>query len=815
MRLLLIHIFRNIRKNWLSVLLEIVSIALAVSVIYIALNASDDVIQATKDVREAYSGSFDLSLSPRENPVPFEAIDFGEGNKAVPVSYNSYDLPKTQNPGMEDDLFTLVLSTELETLEERGLFTLTEGHYPEKDGEVLITKEKAKLLNLGLGFHLVATEEDSGETHSMVVTGILDNVRFLSNSRPDLIECYTFYSSSAIPYRIFVDAEVPDLHAYEEELKKEALDWSVSLVEDDDGSRRSEESLVPILFLLVAITTALSLSVIITLNVLKFQNQLSVFATFRSIGASLSVLRKLLYGENLIYGVLGGLLGAGGGELVRAVLIKGYLLSSPTGRHIHPLYLAFVFVLALVLELLTATAASHKLSQSAIHFTLKEKAATAVVYRKGPAFLGLLLLISGIVVFVLNKRYLFPLLVFSLFSVIAGTALLIPLLVQSLSRLLSRSALKKGFGPLFLSLRNMSSTRSSVSTVRLITLVIALAVTIVFSVSSIGIFFQKYEKNYDWDIYIKGIDLSLTETTYIQIKEGVLSVTKEYWKRESMTLTDTKARICFVRNDGYINGITILNGNKSDLKKGTIIMDAVLAQKNHYKVGDTVTIPWEDKEPSDFLLVGLCDSGIYDTTRNTIILSSSDYKTFIGSQPTRIDLKLRKSQSIEKTLERLKLLTYLHLDKDIQVGTKDSTFGVEWAKTKSALSMLATLPALVLFFSLIGIVNNGIMVFRQRKNSYAVLYSVAASNRQLCTMVFLENALGFLLGTVLGLLLGILTTLIMQGIIYSLIAYIEIKIKLLELVLPLLGAGILLIAVALIPCYSMRHLSITEEIRNE
>ena len=120
---------------------------------------------------------------------------------------------------------------------------------------------------------------------------------------------------------------------------------------------------------------------------------------------------------------------------------------------------------------------------------------------------------------------------------------------------------------------------------------------------------------------------------------------------------------------------------------------------------------------------------------------------------TTINVKVSKSEDIEKVKEQLK---YDYRDDEIQVYSIQEL-------TQELINVNVQLFSILTFFSLailliacLGIVNNVIISFIERKKSMAVLRSVGMDSYQLLKMVMIEAVTGGIIAATVGIGCGAL-----------------------------------------------------------
>ncbi|CCX99090.1 putative uncharacterized protein [Enterocloster bolteae CAG:59] len=500
-------------------------------------------------------------------------------------------------------------------------------------------------------------------------------------------------------------------------------------------------------------------------------DRLPVIGTFRSIGATQKAVVHILLSESALYGVAGGLMGIPAGALALKAILGGMGTSLSQGIQIpvviSPFSILFPFVAAVVVSLLSAWLPVRRASRLPIKDVVMGRAEERHIPRQWTAAAGAALFTASI---------LFPRLTsgtglylaggLSLLGMIAAAILLVPLLTNLLSRWLEVicGAILGNEGRL--SARNMRDNKNTAQNITL--LFISISAVIVITV--VGSFVTAYVGDVFKDAELQGFADGTMDSEF---------VTKVGEMEEQALLAFAGKRAILFSESG---------------------LDRIGCS-----VGDTITLTCPAGQYS-YRIAGSFKSRATDVEA---VISSADAVSDFG--PSAYGF-----------------LAYTAADPDaIMVQIRD-LFGEtpNWSRTVEEFNtdVLSTVNAFlqpmhsmtyfILLLAAVGIINNLLINYMQKRRSIAMYKSVGLSNRQNVKITLIE---GFYVGLIGAALAVFVSYMEIQTIF--LVAGPKIAMT------PKLSAGTFLagggmgILVTLIgsavPIYKSRGMRIVEEIKYE
>lgn len=805
MSIILKHILRNIRKNYFSGLLIVISLVLSTAVIYLNLNINRDMLSISQQMFSGFFGGYDICVSADDGgKLRADDSAFADGD-ALAVCYDSGVCPDLEQAA------AVCFMTDWELAAQRGIVTATEGTAPHGTTRVGITAKKAAYYNLRVGDRITVSYADGDREYE--ISTIYDSIGMFVRESRDCIELLCQPDSAVEADNIYLDIK-GDVFEIHDEMQEAHPAWNIQVLNGAWDADNQVKSIRQILYMMLALAMIMSYYVINSVTNLMLAGRLPVIGTFRSIGASNGKMNLLLLAENAIYGLVGGAVGILVGELLRYLLAVLYYNAKGAQHMLDWRYvfssIGFAVLLQTGVTLITVLrAGNHSIRESIFRTT-----AAAAEIPTHTGLVGAVFLLSGAVLHLTNHTYNFYHNLVALALVIVGSALLLPFLLKYISRLFAKAAMRLKHGPLYLAFRNLAASRINISSVTLTTMVIALAMVVLLCTSSVSSYFEAYRNNYPYDIFVKGLTLTGEEYDFLTDLETVDHTITEYWDYGDTELNGTATHVCFVECGGYSNGITLPEGAEENLPDGHAILDELFASRHGIHIGDRVqfTEPYTGRCFYE-VIDNFCDSGVFNSARSSVLLTQHDYKIHVEQSPALIGIYLNDYEDLDDVLSELPTTIFGRTGENVSVYSKEASIAKELENTQDALSIFSVVPVLAAVLAVLGLVNNQIIAYNRKRREYAVLYSVAMSRQQLGHMVFEELALVFLTGTVFGTLLSLWLMCIVRDIIFGLIAYVAIRFDILKILVVLLGAFAILCISALIPRTMVTKMNVIEEIK--
>lgn len=547
--------------------------------------------------------------------------------------------------------------------------------------------------------------------------------------------------------------------------------------------------------------------------------RLPIIGTFRSIGANEKMVKKILMMESILYGCLGGLLGIPIGIAVLNFMLHGLGKSLEQGiaipTVIAPVGVAVSVSAAIIVSLLSAYIPVKRASRLPIKDVVLGTVEEKNVSNSTVLGIGIvMLLVSVILPRIAPDQLLYIAGGFSLLGLIAAAIMLIPLFNDLASVILELLYEKIWGNEGKLAARNMRKNKNVTQNITLL----FISISAVIAISVVGDFVKTYVGDVFRDAELQGFaDGEMDQEFIEQVRqmEGIDKVLPLYVMNQEISGN----HITFSRMEGTddietYSSMLAIRYTDPEMKeqaaeafreKRAIILNEETIKAMDCGVGDTIKLSNGNEE-------------ISYTVAGSFKSRASDVQAVIPSEYAVADFNQTSYG----------FMAYTAADPDAIMIQVRELFGdtTNWSRTveefnHDSLSTIGSFLApmnymtyFILLLAAIGIINNLLINYIQKRQSIAMYKSVGQSNRQNMKMTLIEGLTSGILGAVIGIVIStieIQTIFIVAGPKISMTPDLDFKTFLL--------AGGLGIAVTLIGCtvpiIKGRNMKIVEEIKFE
>ncbi|HHT25210.1 MAG TPA: FtsX-like permease family protein [Clostridiaceae bacterium] len=817
MRLLLKHIFRNINENKIRGFLIIFSLAISSFVLYINFVTKDEIVDQYESLMTDIFNGYEIN-------VVSESVD-ASIEKDVINKIKEHDLVTDTIPIHsefcayidEDSMTAQLYSTDLKKLNDAELI---ETNIQElKAEEIVISHSFSSEYDYEKGDTLELVTNEGVSTYKIV--DVANNYGLFTEFE-NVNTFVTKEKSLAETNLLLVQAKENDIGDLLTEFKEEYDDDDLAVVSAVDRTyMESNVFMLEQALIIVLIITALLNILIISSNAKAILiSRRSSMGTFRSLGATSGQIAFVLSLENIIYGAIGGAAGVVlivfGKNILMSFILQGVLgINKSANVALEPLYLLITVIFAVVVQIISVVPQIRKMANEPIKglilgYARQEKSRFIL-----KTVLGIALLVISLFLWNINTFYSLVYAILALLSAIAGGMLILPLITYCLSFFIEKIGqfISKVFK---LATKNICTSESTANNIRLSALSITLVLLLVITTLSIQNIFSNISKYLDADYQIYGITQKEKEYDDLADVKGVkdISFASQIW--DEFKVNGEKYNFILASFDKEELGVVNEIGDISKLKSGEAMIDSFYAVSMGVEIGDFLTIENTDfKSKSNKIevkIVGTLDTKSYTAQRNVLVITPEQFKKEVRDYPSVIYVYCDQNANYEQVKRDL----YTELTgENVVVQSVDDYFAHQEQSIVSIISILWVFLGLAVFVAIIGIVNNQIINFVQRKREFAVLNSIAMSKSQISLMVFFEVAISFFIGVMSGLVLSLWASKLMEKLMESLGLFVEFTFKWETIIILLLILFALLLLTALIPIRKIFNMKIINEIKYE
>lgn len=485
-------------------------------------------------------------------------------------------------------------------------------------------------------------------------------------------------------------------------------------------------------------------------------DRLPVIGTFRSIGATQKAVTGILLLESMLYGVIGGLIGIPAGTLVLKLILQGMGQSLSQGIEIpvviSPFSIILSFAAAVTVSLLSAWLPVRRASRLPIKDVVLGSVEERHVPRHFIVGIGVVLFaISMILPKLASQKLLYPAGGFSLLGLITATILLVPLLTNLISR-----GLESFFGAVFgnegrLAARNMRDNKNVVQNITLL----FISISAVIAITVVGNFVTAYVSDVFRDAELQGFADGYMEPQFVERVKNMEGIKKvlplHVYKNQMQADGKMLSRLEATDNLDWYSSMMALQYTEEGMeeqaisafaKQRAILLSEGCMERTGFMVGDTITLNGDAGE-NDYLIVGSFKSRATDV--EAVIASSYasadfgassyDFLAYTAADPEAIMIQIRslfgETANWSRTVEE---------------------FNADALSTVGAfLQPMHSLTYFILLLAAVGVINNLLINYMQKRRSIAMYKSVGLSNRQNIKMTLIEGFSSGLIGAVIAI----------------------------------------------------------------
>lgn len=485
-------------------------------------------------------------------------------------------------------------------------------------------------------------------------------------------------------------------------------------------------------------------------------DRLPVIGTFRSIGATQKAVTGILLLESMLYGVIGGLIGIPAGILVLKLILRGMGESISQGIEIpvviSPFSILLSFAAAVTVSLLSAWLPVRRASCLPIKDVVLGSVEERTVPRRFIVMGGVILFaVSMILPKLASGKMLYPAGGFSLLGLITATILMVPLLTNlicwGLEYLLGAVLGNEGR----LAARNMRDNKNVGQNITLL----FISISAVIAITVVGNFVTAYVGDVFRDAELQGFADGYMEPQFVErVKnmEGIekvlpLHVYKDQMQADGRTLSRLEATDDL---DCYSSMMGLQYTEKGMKEQAvsafagqrTILLSESCMERMGFWAGDTISLTGDTGE-NEYRIAGSFKSRATDV--EAVIPSSYavvdfgasayDFLAYTAADPEAIMIQIRslfgETANWSRTVEE---------------------FNEDALSTVSAfLQPMHSLTYFILLMAAVGVINNLLINYMQKRRSTAMYKSVGLSNRQNVKMTLIEGFVSGLIGAVIAI----------------------------------------------------------------
>lgn len=823
MKVILKFLLKNVLEKKLRTFLIIFTIIVSTALFFAATTMPENMAGVFLKSMEKYVGNSDIIItSGDESPMSFfERLDLAnyEFEYFIPT-LDAVALHRGENY----QLTTIkLMGMELDQMQTLNPFKFTRGN-PSSIGvnEVIVGSDFSQNFNLEIYDYL--NLEILGEEHSLRIVGISDTGPFTEDGQGNqfLVNPQLLQKIYALPHNhassIYIKSGQQELQSVISNLREDFPHLNVDTSVPEDMIDMVVNFIKMPFYIILGLVFFISFFIIYTSFKLIVKERLPITGTFRSLGATKRITNLVLVGETLIYSLIGGtmgvLLGIGILGIISSSISSSFVENSNgvlTYSKIHIIASLMVGISITLISGIAPILSSNIYSVKEIILNMLDKPKKSKGYK---LYLAIFFTIFALIAPKFASRDLQLLIVLAaLLMSITAIVYSIPYLTKIIIAMLEKlyEAIWGNIG--ILACKNLRGNKNILGSITLLSIGIAALLAInMLSHSVLTEVTLAYEKYGNYDVRLEadrmGIDVLEDIRNLAEVERAAGYMMELFVDVEGQ---DKKLRVLEGITPEYLD-FWRLNIPHNLMEKldddKNILITTVLKEDFDLKVGDNITFNIKEKKET-FNIVGVFDS-ITNDGQYAIMSLENFKKVFNSDYYTGVFIKGNTEK--EPLLLALREQLY-HLNPSV------ISLDEQAENNRQMNAMLFTVingfSILTLLTGLLGIVNNLLISFIERKRYLAVYRSLGMSRGQIVKLMFIESLTGGLTGSIIGVLGGLLLIVNMPLLIRAIASPIPLHFQGHLLIVSIIAGTLVMVIASISPAVKSSKLNIIESIKYE
>lgn len=826
MRILLGYLFRTIRERKLRSVLLTLSVALSAA-LYFASTALSTSLAAmyTDRLQEAY-GSAQIVVEPHpRGHSPFLAPTLVE----TVQDHIEYAVGVFQDIAYyrhRDTTVPLSLTAvEFVDLQQMNPVVLAEASrlLPFRGHKAIISGQMAATYDLAAGQRI--TLEITGEIYRFRIAGIAYPTGMFGpqDERLAVIVPRDFmaglFQTRGLVEVLFIKAK-PDrnttevIDALKQVFRRHRVRPSVSQREAEEWTR---EITIPLQIMFVLVLATSAFIIYSSFQVITAE-RLPIIGTFRSIGATRRNSNLVLLIEATLYGVIGGaggcLLGIGALYVMTLWTTPQWIAEDGIQIMFTSLQLGMSFLLAVALSLASSAIPIVGAARLPVKELILGQYEVKQQRYRLRSVVGAALVLAALALPTVAPGL--PGAVLAIVASVVGVVLLVPLILTAAAAALAHIARSLPDGVGELAAKNIRDTPNVRNSVALLAIAIGgmLMINTISTSALVGL--TRSYRDMRYDVLMWTWDMNRATDRHVRTVAGVTDVYGVYGAVD-VPIADSSEDLDMllgIRGEQFREFWRLRGSDAPErlyaqlARERTIIPTYALQKRLGLALGDTMTLEMA-RGPRDYRVIGFFHSVMWS---GNYALVGERYLKHDGLQQWYEELYVKTGSDPEAVKEELQKRFNRQepwLRTVAEMEESDREYNRELLRGLEGFAFMA------LAIALIGVVNNLLIAFIERRKSLALLRSVGMEQRQLVRMLLVEAMMGGAIGGVVGVLGGFLLLYIADYVIQALRLYVQIQYSPVLIVVFFLVGVVAAVLASVTPLRGSRRIDLITVLRHE
>ena len=608
------------------------------------------------------------------------------------------------------------------------------------------------------------------------------------------------------------------------ELSQQLKIYDVEVKEPIDAADLAKQlSNITLPFMMITmLVLIMSVFIIYTSFKVITMERLPILGTFRSIGATEKMTRRVLLFESMIYGALGGILSIPTGIAILSAMLSIVSKMAPEGQKVSMAIDSGNIIASLILAFMVSLVSSYIPIRKASKLPLKDIVLGTLETKKKKKHRKL---IFGSILFILSLilPYIVPRSIASLvgglciFTLVTSTLMIIPLITKSLVLLFENIYAFLFGNEGILAIKNLKDNDNINQNITLLSLSISTLLVVTILSGTMQSLLSSMYKGAKFDLFTLPIGSTKLDKPFVSRIQAAEAVDKVYpvYQTRGTKVVGTDSRISEIESANPNLISTFLDIDLVGSKDPLPILKKL--QEDRYLIASNAMLNRVNGKVGDTLIL--------DTPRGkkqyTILAEAPSLHTdaLAGESYVRSDFKIKeysflyiRSQDPEKAVKSIKKV---YDDKNNYTMTLKENEDMNRQGFGVIFGILQGFAIILLVIGIFGIINNLIINFLQRKRAIAMYKSVGMSKKQLNKISLIEAVTAGVFGGIIGMVTAVLELNLVFKLLSSALGTVTKDYSIEIFVIALIAAIFITLIGSIVPLLQGQKLQIIEAIKYE
>ena len=835
MRILLKYTLKSMGEKKFRSFLIIFAIALGGALFMTSSRLSSSIGDMYMDQITAYMGDVDLQIYLTEKS-PTATISMAKckevlGSDAEAIVPLSYTAGEYKKPG-EPDQYVNITGMNFDDYLSINQLVLAEGSVEHITAEnpIVVSKETAQTLGVKLGDTIDL--KIAGASRKVTIVGLAEGKGmfiqengYIQGLMPfDRVS--KFLKANGKPNNINIKlGDGVDIKGAMEKLQEVYKNYGVMQIVDEKELYDQLSMITDPFMLMTCIVIFMSIFIIYSSFKVIMLEKLPTIGTFRSVGASKGIMNAVLLLEATFYGLFGGIFACGLGVGCLYGL-SGLMIQMMMGGGVEmnivipPTTFVLTFLLAMVMALVSTIIPIMSVSKISLKdIILNNRPHKSRTYLK-TTLLGIVLIVLGFILpAIMPKEINMVGAVLGLLAMAIGIIKILPLFVFVCSEILGHvfSVLFGNIGNL--ASKNIKKNSSVLNSITLITIGISILLLISTLTDNINTQVMEFYKNaYRSDIRVTAYNMDRQKLRVLKRNKEIERIIPMMQTSFKIDEFNEKTISVQATEESLLSPNLVFNiPNEAELLKElqegrNIILTKTLKRRYDLEIGQEITLPFKTQDRK-YKIIGFMDT--LQQNGECGLIASKYYKLdsrtqtydilFVSTKPGTDNKAL--CITIAEQMDKLEAWCNARTMEELAQSDKEGN--------SSMMGLISIFAVLAMFIGVIGVINNLMISFIERKQNIAMLRSVGMSKFQVLRMIFIEGLGSGLIGACGGILGGVLFAQITDYILEAMQMPIHMVVEPKLFARYLIGGMVITVLGSIIPARGSSKINIIEALKYE